>query len=70
MVLVSQHEVHGSLGGLEFSGTVTFERETWEDPGGTWVEDVEVEGFEFEELEASVREQIEEALVDAARGEQ
>lgn len=66
---MSQHEVHGSLGGLEFSGTVTFERGTWEDPGGTWVEDVKVEGFEFEELDAAVQEQIEEALVDAAREE-
>lgn len=66
---MSQHEVHGSLGGLEFSGTVTFERETWTDPGGCWVEDVKVEGFEFEELDAAVQEQIEEALVDAAREE-
>lgn len=69
---MSVHEVSATIDELACSGTVTVERQTFTDPGGTWVEDIEVEGpggeqLDYEELDERTRERIDEALVDAMR---
>lgn len=68
---MSAFQVHAALLDYECSATVTIERETFTDPGGTWVEDVVVtrggHPIEFEGLPSRERAQIEWALIEVAR---
>lgn len=72
---MSSHHVFASVSGLSCEATVVFERQTWTDPGGTTVEDIEIiddddgEELDFEELDKLTQEKVEEALIDAARDE-
>ncbi len=65
--------VNATVEELACSATVETERQTWEDPGGVWVEDIKVvdedDGAEldFEELDDDMQEKIREALVIASQ---
>lgn len=71
---MSVRDVSATVDEMACSGTVTVERETPIDPGGTWVEDVKVEGpngeqLDYEELDGRTQERIDAALVDAMRSD-
>ena len=67
-----RHSVHASVDDLSCSASIIVEPQTWEDPGGVWIEDVVVVDddaggaeIDFESLAAELRERIEDALAEA-----
>ena len=70
---MSSRSVHATVDGLACSATAVEDRETFEDPGGFWLEDIAVTdeddgvALDFEELEEDTQEKVREALVEAAR---
>lgn len=71
--MAKRYHVNFTVEELSGSANVSVERETWEDPGGTTVEDIKVvddhDGAEldFDDLDDDMQEKIIEAAIDASR---